>query len=359
VEQSSKVLLTTVLFFCPPVLDLPNGPTQPRIPHTLLTPVVEAYRSLVYPVWPVLDADHVLTRLETGDHDVYTLVVGLCSATMAQLNLAPITHQGRHITSSTLERECCRMRSTSVYRNEPTMDAVLTSFFLHVFHAKADRQNAAMMYLQEAIALARLLRLDELDLMLGRRIGGGGVEDDEQAIRNQIIYVLLWVSERGYAMQFGLPVTIRETIVLPQFNPDDLDVYGQGLLELARLFASFDAFFQQTRRIGTRSSTLLAMEDAGGFLLAAHEALASNVPRPEDYNVVQRTDFQVTKQWMRTLLWQQSRYQGLLSELSEADAMTLLFPSQVAHDLLEYLSTISKRELLPLGRDQVSSSWPR
>lgn len=163
---------------------------------SIFTLVIEVYQARVYPVWPVLDAQVLLERLRAeNDRDAYILTVALCCATMAQLNIAPIVHQGHEISSSWLERECCRMRAFSDFRSNPSIDGVLTSFFLHVYHAKADNRNAAMMYLQEGIALARLLRLD--DCISPSATVSDNEKVHQDAIRNQIIYVLLWVSERS------------------------------------------------------------------------------------------------------------------------------------------------------------------
>lgn len=151
----------------------------------------------MYPVWPVLDAFSLLTRLECSDRneevetEAYTLATALSAATIAQLKLVS-TQNGMHkIDSAYMEKECSRIRSSYNYRERPSFEGVLTSFFLHVYHAKADNRNAAMVFLQEAISLARLLRLDDIGADINPTYCGF-IDKAHQ----KLIYVLLWVSER-------------------------------------------------------------------------------------------------------------------------------------------------------------------
>lgn len=90
-------------------------------------------------------------------------------------------------------------------------------------------------------------------------------------------------------------------------------------------------------------------------LVAIDKALADTSPQLSNFNVVQRADFLVTKQWMRILLWQQALRRGLLSSASYDAAMNFNFPAQVVRDLLTWMALFSTDNLVPLGRDQVGS----
>jgi hypothetical protein len=80
-----------------------------------------------------------------------------------------------------------------------------------------------------------------------------------------------------------------ETTTTAHINPDNFDLYGKGLLELAGLFATFDASLGH-----------------------------SQPPRVSPY-----------------------------------DVLAFLFPSRIAHDTLSFIGTISTSDLEPLGRDEV------
>lgn len=156
-------------------------------------------------------------------------------------------------------------------------------------------------------------------------------------------------AQRGYAIQHGLRVSIQETIDAANY-PDDLDTYGQGLVQLGSLFAAFD---QSLSSHVPRESELPASTGDQTLLVTIHDSLTRNTPRSTSYNMVQRTDYQITKQWMQILLWQQALSRGLLSSDSNVESMTFRFPARVAQDLLAFITAVSKDDLIPLGRDQV------
>lgn len=64
--------------------------------------------------------------------------------------------------------------------------SVLMSFFLHVYYAKVNQRNSAMMFIQEAMTGARLLRLNE----------DFSYEEDDLIANKVLVFPLLWVSER-------------------------------------------------------------------------------------------------------------------------------------------------------------------
>jgi hypothetical protein len=144
----------------------------------------------MYPVWPVIEANMLLAQLQEGaDDSAYILATSLCAATMAQLHLPPVDSGVQNVSSGDLEQECCRVRAACNYRERPNLNHVLTSFFLHVYHAKVDNQNSALLYIQEAILLGRLLKLDDNE-------GPHHGDDAESVADGCVVYLLLWISER-------------------------------------------------------------------------------------------------------------------------------------------------------------------
>ncbi|KAL6803168.1 hypothetical protein GGI42DRAFT_21300 [Trichoderma sp. SZMC 28013] len=331
-----------------------------RLPLSILRPVIEAYSSRMYPVWPVLhvpDLINELEKLETSDtpyDDVYPMTLALCSATMAQLNLTAMKDIPPHVTSEYLEKECNRHRNLTNYREHPSVEGALTSFFLHVYHAKADNRNASMVYLQEGISIARLLRLDRIELESCRLPNDPDDGQTPVTAHKRLIYILLWVSERGYAIQHDLPISILDTVRIPTDNMDDFDKYGKGLIELATLFAAFDAFFYRTARY--IYETYQGNSDQHR-LIAVQRSLENIAPKAFECNLVQRADYNITRHWMRILIWQQAMSQSLLSSSADDDSMTFLFPSQIAQDFLSSITVNSKEHLVSLGRDQLIKSF--
>lgn len=105
---------------------------------------------------------------------------------MAQLQLDPQFDGSRMVEAREMAQACLRMRANFFDHGEHMdVQSVLVSFFLHVYHAKVNQQKSAMMYIQEAIAGARILRLDK-----------GACLKNVIISNEALVFPLLWVSER-------------------------------------------------------------------------------------------------------------------------------------------------------------------
>ncbi|PWY68938.1 C6 transcription factor [Aspergillus sclerotioniger CBS 115572] len=325
-----------------------SAPTEDRdcaattIPMESLASVVRLYQRASYSVWPVVNAEVLLEKLEGGTQDVGTLclAMALCAATMAQLELAPIAVDDWVVDSAAMASECMRMREANKYREHLDKRSILVSFFLHVYHAKINKRNSAMMFIQEAVSGARLLKLDE----------GVGDRDTSGVVANEeIMFLLLWVSERGWAMHVGLEPSYSSPLRLP----DDISVGNnadvKGLLELARLFATFDGFSSARRNAGGSGQPVMTVDG-----LAETESVLSMLSFGQgDRPSTRIADYCITKAWMRTIIWQEALSRHLLSSKSYTQLMTFKFPAVVSRDLLKSLQGFTESDLLPLGRDQL------
>ena len=67
-----------------------------------------------------------------------------------------------------------------------------------------------------------------------------------------------------------------------------------------------------------------------------------NRPQPSDISLtdIQKADILVTQQWLRLIVWQSSMRQGLLSSTAEDESMTFRYPLQIAHSLLDVISSL-------------------
>lgn len=172
-----------------------------RISKDVLAPIIRLYQQHSYSVWPVVDAHALLEDLDDIEpekinqevENIACLATALCAATMAQLHIAPMVDGSQTVDSGAMARACLRIRgSCDSYRQHLNLSNVLVSFFLHVYHAKANQRKSAMMYIQEAISRARILRLDE---------GISRESDDSNLIghliaNKELVFPLLWISER-------------------------------------------------------------------------------------------------------------------------------------------------------------------
>jgi len=125
---------------------------------------------------------------------------------------------------------------------------------------------------------------------------------------------------------------------------DDID--ARGLLELAKLFVAFD-------RISVRCKSHVGIT-AAADLTDTEARLSSLCFSMGDHVSARTADYHITREWMRTILWQEALSMGLLSSSAYTSVTTFGFPAQVGRDLLQELRRFCETDLLPLGRDQVS-----
>ena len=342
-----------------------------RISKAILAPILRLYHQFSYSVWPVVNASTLLDNLDHVDfertrHDsesVACLVLALCAATMAQLHLAPVADGHRMVDSTAMAQACLRIRNNrGKHREHPDISSVLVSFFLHVYYAKANQSTSAMMYIQEAISGAQLLQLDKPSFPQEQCLDLGSGTDF--IANKKLVFPLLWVSERyvdsqeishqsthdedrGYALHLGLSPSYIDPPLLAAHLEDDpaADIHVQGLLDLVNLFIAFEkiSLCRKTHTGFTSRTDLTATEDR----------LTSLHPKPMNHVSIRMADCHITREWMRTILWQEALSLGLLSSSACLDLLTFEFPSRVGRDLLHSLRSFSEADLLPLGRDQV------
>ncbi|KAF7179030.1 hypothetical protein CNMCM7691_007800 [Aspergillus felis] len=313
------------------------------IPKTALIYIVRLYRTFSYSVWPVVHADALCQQLENSTCDAQTLclVLALCAATMAQLQLAPIAGDNEQmVDSGLLKLECMRRRERSDYRENLDVRGVLVSFFLHVYHAKINQRKSAMLFIQEAIASARLLGLDTNER--------NTVVTDGVVANEEIVFLLLWVSERGYAMHLGVRPSYSDPVQVPDGTQLAMNPHARGLLDLFNLFVTFDKIQARRCRSGNLAQALSAAS-----LAETEAALSLLAFNSDDQASTRLADCYITREWMRTIVWQEALSRHLLSSTSTTEAMTFRFPVVVGRDLLMSLQGLSATDLLPLGRDQL------
>ncbi|KAG2417595.1 hypothetical protein HFD88_008814 [Aspergillus terreus] len=340
-ESSTRVARTAE-----PASSRADAPTRSTVASSVLVAVVRRYRDASFSVWPVVNAEALLSRLEncpseTLDRRTYALAAALCAATMAQLQMVPVEDAHGPVDSTILAGECMRVREASNYRENLDASSVLVSFFLHVYHAKINRRNAAMMFIQEALSGARILRLDET-------VDGDEACGDDVIVNREVLFTLLWVSERGYAMHLGLAPSFATPTRWPDATSrrDPPNVHVQGLVELARLFAAFDAIAVSRSGGSDVSAVSLAETEEALSVLSLQQG-------EDDRASTRMADYCITKEWMRTIIWQEALSRHLLSSTAYVELMTFRFPAVVSRDLLVSLKGFTQSDLLPLGRDQL------
>lgn len=162
-----------------------------RIPIDDYHRFIRIFRKRAYPVWPVINCDELLSKLETSDCDYESWALGaaLCAATIAQLRLPEHVEGENHLASSSrFVKDCLRFRDLYDFRESYSLASLLTPFFLHMYYANADKLRTAAYFLREAITFMQgmELGLPETYAHLDKR---------ERSLRLRIYWIMV-VTER-------------------------------------------------------------------------------------------------------------------------------------------------------------------
>ncbi|UPL01256.1 hypothetical protein LCI18_012190 [Fusarium solani-melongenae] len=291
-----------------------NSAISGRIPLSTFNYYLDIFRSHLHVVWPVVDCDIIESRLQdTNDRAVYALAAAICSATIAQLHL---TVNGSVHSHHQMALEAESARFLLDYSSHETIDALLTSFFLHVFYSNTGKMTKSTLLLREAIAYSHILGLHQ-----------------------DIFYTNL----DPFTTQYYLRIAwIFPT--LPELQPQDGDGLSTAFCSLCRLFQSF----QEACPPDIRST--------GGHHLLGN--ISTQLRRTHSFplceNEVQRADLVVTDSWLRVVLWKVAiPYVDSTTDPNDR-GLSVSFPMSVAKDLLSKLATLSSCALEAHGPGMVS-----
>jgi hypothetical protein len=166
-------------------------PILHRIPLTILSIPLRMYAEKLYGIWPLLNAENLIQRLENdpNDPEIYALATALSGATLSNLNQV-IVHESllEPLVAESFITESKRVRSTFDYMESVTLNTTLTSYFLHIFYGRQSlRTQTAIFYIREAITFAQLFGMHIEDTYSRYPI------NDQQVMRK--LYFLLFMTE--------------------------------------------------------------------------------------------------------------------------------------------------------------------
>jgi hypothetical protein len=271
----------------PQSLPIVSGPSSITL-HSLHA-YLDIYHHKMYAVWPVVDRTALLAKLDrdANDPETWALAYSVCAATGAQLRLdAAFGLTSAPANYSIVDRfaiEAERSRSMFDYKENATVNCILIPFFLHMYYSSKKKRFTATLLLREALTLCELLDLDKETMYKA-------VDMEEQKFRRKVFW-LLFVTERGNAMQYDAAAVLRNTISLPNPEDDRDPVVFAAFLSLVRLFVAVEG-------------TLIGSGVNGGHnfspeLFAQLQHTLRDSPKiPPHSNEVQKTDICVTQQWL-------------------------------------------------------------
>ncbi|KAJ5359142.1 uncharacterized protein N7496_011555 [Penicillium cataractarum] len=310
---------------------------------------LETYRQRMYPVWPVIDVARLSSvfRTDENDYETCALTFAVCAGTGAQLQLKSTTptwsefglpeNMGSTALADRFAAEAERYRLKYDYRESTAIEAILVPLFLHFYYGAKGKKRTASFLLREAVSLCQLLALDKEETYQN-------MDSEEESYRRRTFW-LLYVTERGHAMQHGTPVCLTNSIDVASSDSQNNPEVLQAFHSLAHLFSSVDGVL-----VGSEASNNgRGQQYSKEVLVQIQHALCRYDQWPMEWNEVQRSDLAITQQWLRMLVWQLSLSNVTLSSEPGDDSMSFTYPAHVSRDALRSISTVSFDALVAHG----------
>ncbi|KAJ5204028.1 uncharacterized protein N7498_004907 [Penicillium cinerascens] len=340
-----------------------------------MVPWIDVYFDRLHPTLPLLSRSSLFTRMLCQEHrknpQFGSMILSLCAFSLTQ----PIEINERATTSSRATQarlmmdEATRMRSCSDFGEHPTIEAVLTSFFLFGCLFGSNQHNAAWLRLREALDLASTLGLNDPNLYQD-------LSSDEKGQRLRT-YLVLSITERAYALQRLHPVTFSGK---PGFSMRSVHDFlhnathslvsgiivhnendAEGMMGLARLMELFDAIDEDficcwNRRCDLTNGFCQTFTEAKALSMHASLDRISQAERYKGYDWFERAkedrndnnallsiglretqaaDVFVTQKWLQNRVWLSCLNHGLLRTHSERPELTFGYAVSIAESTLQ------------------------
>lgn len=386
------------------------------ISESSLIPWIDMYFDRLYPTLPVLNRSSLFSRILSREHrhnpQFGAMLLSLCAFALTQpvqIKEQP-TSSSRASQARSLMDEATKMRSSSDFGENPTLDAVLTSFFLFASLFGSNQHNAAWLRLREAVDLGATMRLHDPDSFQGLAI-----EEQDQRLRTYLVlsiterYVTLRLTEkeflhanesfirhRAYALQRRHPIGFRGR---PGFNMrsihkfihsaskmvsgiiihDDKDAsVMRGLAQLMDLFEAIDEdivdcwngrcdtanslckTFDRNKALAMHQNLVDAVNPGGNrnsiwsslynFSAGDSEAGASSTALSE----TQRADILITQKWLQNCIWHLCLTHNLLQNQPEPPELNFQYAISIAESTVDLCASLSLRSMEVHGIGLVS-----
>ncbi|CDM37613.1 transcriptional regulator family: Fungal Specific TF [Penicillium roqueforti] len=345
-----------------------------------IIPWIDVYFDRLHPTIPVLNRSSLYTSMITQEHrknsQFGAMLLSLCAFSLTQpieINERP-TSSSRALQARAMMNAATKMRSCSDFGENPTIEAVLTSFFLFGCLFGSNQHNAAWLRIREALDLAATLGLNDPESY--QDLSG---EEKGQRLRT---YLVLSITERAYALQRRHPITFwgkpgftmrsvhdfihsaTHSVVSGIVVHNEKD--AEGMMGLARMMELFDAIDEDVIDCWNRrcdGSNGYCQRLTAVKALSIHQNL-NRVNQAERYrgydwferakegresrNVTfamglretQAADVFITQKWLQNRVWLLSSTHGLLSAHSEQPELSFGYAVSVAESTLRLCQSL-------------------
>ncbi|KAI5963854.1 hypothetical protein KGF57_001230 [Candida theae] len=288
----------------------------PLISLETLLPCLNVYQVWYYGIWPVVSVAELISRIV--EPSAYALGCAICATITGQVKfMANQKLVPKSILDIDFTSEAIRVKKT-----EPTLECILTSFFLHIALAHADAGATAVCYLRESITLAQIMGLDRVETYSS---------SPAETHRMRKIYYLLVVTERFVGLESSLPVILEPSVPFPSLDDEEYSILIGGFKELVKIFAIPNkSIFDQFRAL---------KHDTNSFrLISTVQSQLQQITILEAAPDIQKANILISKYWMMTLTWEAASTNNMID--GSEFCLSNEFPIAIAREFCETTRTL-------------------
>ncbi|KAK9373647.1 uncharacterized protein V1513DRAFT_381910 [Lipomyces chichibuensis] len=297
---------------------------------------------------PLVDCTSLLARLGARENirnlDFGALVLSICAFVLLQpgfkcdnVRLDKTTLRERTRLAQTLMDDAIAMRNMDPsFVERPTVDSILTSFFLFACYFNLQLPHSAWLRLREAVTLSEIMEAQSV---------GDETTSVEEREKRANLYRILAVTEHAVAVQLRYE--------LSQNLPSRLQM---SAISSAGYQSQFGATFGMTKLVSLFSIISVDMLDCWNEKCAADSGCCTRITMKRaldmhrlisevyddtttGHNLVseaQIADITISQRWLHNRLWNVCHYHGLLQdeELADSREMSLSYAIDIARDTM-------------------------
>ncbi|KAL3476212.1 hypothetical protein BJX99DRAFT_228404 [Aspergillus californicus] len=321
----------------PPDLSLP-------LSTMYLDNLIPKYMAYVYPFHPIMTEKEIresIRQIDSDrDHAAFVFAFTGITIDLTQSNVAA-SHVSEQITE--LARRAIELRTPLLPGSRPSILRAVTSIYIQMCYMSLGQYDLGFFYLREAISMVHLLRIEDDKGPMMTSL------DLSERSRRQRLYWLCFVHERFMSIFHFSPATLSPHAAFPEDDPALGPYISHGWTQVIKTFLLLEPAFLDLW-IGDRSQVTV------DWVEQKHRELDDELWELEVSMLteLQQADLIVTRQWMRTLLWQMAMSNCLLSSNASCPSLSLEMPLRLSDQLRKFLTKISQNTIQVHGSSILS-----
>ncbi|KAL4779866.1 hypothetical protein BJX76DRAFT_339496 [Aspergillus varians] len=322
----------------------PAAPPDLSVPLSTayLHDLIPKYMAYVYQFNPVMTSDEIresISKMDSDrDHAAFVYAFTGVTIDLTQSNIAA-SHVSEQIDE--LVRRAIELRTPLLPGTRPSILRAVTSVYIQMCCMSLGLYDFGFFYLREAITMLHLLHINDKSYM--------ATLDLPERSRRQRLYWLCFIHERFMSVVHFSPATLSQYTEFPEDDPALGPCITHGWTQVIKTFMLLEPTFISLW-IGDRGQVTVA------WVEQKHRELDDELWDLEVSLLtdIQQADLVITRQWMRTLLWQMAMSNCLLSSHASCPSLSLEMPLRLSNQLRQFLTKISQNTIQVHGSSILS-----